>query len=241
MDDPHDALCYGKDSDDMVARRKEDAMEPRVSKNTMIFGMLLVFFGVLSLLQNFGVLGFLGALIWAVAFGAGGALFLYFFLKSDASWWASIPAGALLGLAMTIGAEELLPWLPDGFTGAIFLGMLSLGFLAIVLMNHSRWWALIPGGALFSVAATAAFSEVLPYQAVGGVFFLGLAATFAILALLRTNPGMRWMFVPAAVLGTMGMLLLMSAAHLAGVLWPLVLIGIGIALLFGSRQREIYR
>lgn len=216
-------------------------MEPRVSRNTMIIGILLVFFGVLSLLQNFGVPGFLSALVWAGAFGAGGAVFLYFFLKSDANWWASIPAGALLGIAMTIGAEELLPWLPDGFTGAIFLGMLSLGFLSIVLMNHARWWAIIPGGALLSVAATAAFSEVLPDQAVGGVLFLGLAATFAVLALLRATPGMRWMFVPAAVLGATGLLLLTSAAHLAGILWPLVLIGIGIALLFGSRRREIYR
>lgn len=216
-------------------------MEPRVSKNAMIVGILLVLFGVLSLLQNFGVLGFLSALMWAGAFGAGGAVFLYFFLKSDANWWASIPAGALLGIAMTIGAEELFPWLPGGFTGAIFLGVLSLGFLAIVLMNRSRWWAIIPGGALLSVAATAAFSEVLPDQAVGGVLFLGLAVTFVILALLRTSPGMRWMFVPAAVLGVMGLLLMTSAAHLAGFLWPLVLIGIGIALLFGNRHREIYR
>lgn len=216
-------------------------MEPRVSKNAMIVGILLVLFGVLSLLQNFGMLGFLSALMWAVAFGAGGAVFLYFFLKNDANWWASIPAGALLGIAMTIGAEELLPWLPDGFAGAIFLGMLSLGFFAIVLMNRSRWWAIIPGGALLSLAATAASSEALSDQAVGGVLFLGLAATFAILALLRATPGMRWMFVPAAVLGAMGLLLMTSAAHLAGFLWPLVLIGIGIALLFGSRHREIYR
>ncbi len=216
-------------------------MEPRVSKNAMIVGILLVFFGVLSLLQNIGVLSFLSALVWAVAFGAGGAVFLYFFLKNDANWWASIPAGALLGIAMTIGAEELLPWLPDGFTGAIFPGMLGLGFLAIVLMNRSRWWALIPGGALLSVAATAALSDMLPDQAVGGVLFLGLAATFAILALLRATSGMRWMFIPATVLGVMGVLLMTSAAHLAGVLWPLVLIGIGIALLFGNRHREIYR
>ena len=130
-------------------------MEKRSSKNAMIIGILLVLFGVLSLLQNLGMAGFVGVLVWGAAFGAGGAIFLYFFLKHDAYWWASIPAGALLGIAMTIGAEKLLPWLPDGIVGAIFLGMLGLGFLAIVLMNRSRWWAIIPGGALLSVAATA--------------------------------------------------------------------------------------
>jgi len=216
-------------------------METRSSKNAMIIGILLVLFGVLSLLQNLGMAGFVGVLVWGAAFGAGGAIFLYFFLKRDAYWWASIPAGALLGIAMTIGAEKLLPWLPDGIVGAIFLGMLGLGFLAIVLMNRSRWWAIIPGGALLSVAATAAFADVLPEAAVGGVLFLGLAATFAILALLRETPALRWMFVPAAVLGVMGVLLMTPAPHLIGFLGPLALIIIGIALLYGSRHREIYR
>jgi hypothetical protein len=112
-------------------------MEKRSSKNAMIIGILLVLFGVLSLLQNLGMAGFVGVLVWGAAFGAGGAIFLYFFLKHDAYWWASIPAGALLGIAMTIGAEKLLPWLPDGIVGSIFLAMLGLGFLAIVLMNRA--------------------------------------------------------------------------------------------------------
>jgi uncharacterized membrane protein len=49
------------------------------------------------------------------------------------------------------------------------------------------------------------------------------------------------MFVPAAVLGVMGVLLMTPAPHLIGFLGPLALIIIGIALLYGSRHREIYR
>ena len=62
-------------------------METRSSKNAMIIGILLVLFGVLSLLQNLGMAGFVGELVWGAAFGAGGAVFLYFFLKRDAYWW----------------------------------------------------------------------------------------------------------------------------------------------------------
>jgi hypothetical protein len=80
-----------------------------------------------------------------------------------------------------------------------------------------------------------------PEAAVGGVLFLGLAATFAILALLRETPALRGMFVPAAVPGVMGVLLMTPAPHLIGFLGPLALIIIGIALLYGRRHREIYR
>ena len=39
-------------------------METRSSKNAMIIGILLVLFGVLSLLQNLGMAGFVGELVW---------------------------------------------------------------------------------------------------------------------------------------------------------------------------------
>ena len=39
-------------------------METRSSKNAMIIGILLVLFGVLSLLQNLGMAGFVGVLVW---------------------------------------------------------------------------------------------------------------------------------------------------------------------------------
>ncbi|MGQ9828041.1 MAG: hypothetical protein ACUVSW_09255 [Roseiflexus sp.] len=142
---------------------------------------------------------------------------------------------------MTIGAEELLPWLPDSIVGSIFLAMLGLGFLAIVLMSRSRWWAIIPGGVLLSVAATVALSEVLPEGAAGSVLFPGLAATFAVLALMRETPALRWRFIPAAVPGVIGVLLMTPALHLIGFPGPLALIIIGIALLYGSRHREISR
>ncbi len=215
-------------------------MEPDVSKNAKIIGIVLVVLGALSLLQNFGLLGFVASLVWAAMFAVGGAVFLYFFFRNAAHWWAAIPAGALLGIAVTIGASEL-PWIPGGVVGSLFLGMLSLGFLAIYLTDHSRWWAVIPGGTLLSVAATAAMSEILPGEATGGVLFLGLAATFALLALLPGAPKLRWAFVPAAVLGVMGVLLMMSAVQLASILWPVLLIAAGIALLYRNRHREIYR
>lgn len=215
-------------------------MEPDVSKNAKIIGIVLVVLGALSLLQNFGLLGFVASLVWAAVFAVGGAVFLYLFLRNTAHWWAAIPAGALLGIAATIGASEL-PWIPGSVAGSLFLGMLSLGFLAIYLTDHAHWWAVIPGGTLLSVAATAAMSEVLPGEATGGVLFIGLALTFAVLALLPGAPKLRWAFVPAAVLGVMGVLLMMSAVQLAGAIWPLVLIAAGIALLYRNRHREIYR
>lgn len=215
-------------------------METRVSNNAKLIGIVLVVLGAFSLLQNFGMLGFASALVWAAIFGLGGIAFLYVFLRDKTHWWAVIPASTLLGIALTIVAD-MAPWIPGGLVGALFLGSLSLGFFAVYGMDHTRWWALIPGGTMLSVAATAFMSEFLPGEAVGGVLFLGLAATFALLALIQPAPNLRWAFIPAGVLGVMGLLLMLSAVQLAGVIWPLALIVLGLALLLRNRNREIYR
>ena len=59
----------------------------------------------------------------------------------------------------------------------------------------------------------------------GGVFFLGLGLTFAVVALLPTSAGrMAWAWIPAGVLALMGLLLMAAAGNLIGYLWPLVII-----------------
>lgn len=215
-------------------------MESRISDNKSVIGIILVALGALSLLQNFGMLGFMAELMWALLFAAGGATFAYLLLRNRENWWAAIPAGALFGIAATIGASSL-PWIPGGIVGAMFMTMLSLSFAVVYVMDRTRWWAIIPGGVLLSVAATAALSEFLPGEAAGGVLFLGMAATFLSLTILPGAPNLRWGFIPAAVLGVMGALLMMSAVQLAGIIWPLALIALGIGLIYRNRNREIYR
>ncbi len=192
-----------------------------------LWGLLLIGLGVLYLLQNFGVLQGLD-FIWPVVFALGGAAFLIVFFANRAYWWALIPGFTLLGLAATTGSQLLLSEFPGQWSGAIFLGAIGLSFWAVYLARRENWWAIIPGGVLLTLATTAAVSDRLKEVGTGGVFFLGLALTFALVFLFTR---MRWALIPAAALAVMGVLLIIGFENLINFIWPIVLILVGLFLI----------
>lgn len=199
----------------------------------VVFGAILVLCGVLFLLDNLGVLRGAGDLFWAVLFAAAGGAFLYRFATDRAHWWALIPGFTLLGLA----AVSALALLPLGDTGAIsgglFLASIGVAFWAIYLTRRDFWWALIPGGVLVTLAVVAAMGDKAQGELVGGIFFLGLAATFGGLYFLPTPQGQqKWAAIPAVILGIMGVALVAGAAVSMAYLLPAALIVIGLYLLW---------
>lgn len=169
--------------------------DPRV-----IIGTLLIVAGALGFLQAFGFLQNASDLFWGIVFLAAGAVFLFLFASGFASggWWAAFPGFVLAGIGVLI----LLPESLDNVGGGIFLGAIGLSFWTVYLTGRDRWWAIIPGGVLFTLAIV----SVLPEQFLGGadsggIFFLGLALTFLLVALLAN---MRWAYWPAGALGVFG-------------------------------------
>jgi hypothetical protein len=194
---------------------------------------VLIGLGVLFLLQNLGVLGILAAPIWTLAFVAGGATFLAVYIRKPANWWALIPAFALLGIAAMIALSTLFPGAVGPWLGALFLGALSLPFWLIYLTGHERWWAIIPGGVLMTLALVAGLAETAAGPDLGWLFFLGLGVTFGVLALAPTPAGhIRWALVPAVVMLAMALLVFATTESLFNMLWPLLLIAGGIALIW---------
>lgn len=210
------------------------------SKVHIIGGVLLIAAGILFLLQNFGVLT-IGAYVWPVLFGSGGLVFLYVFLTSRDNWWAIIPGLVLLSLAAVSALDQFAPQFDEDWGGAIFLGGIGLAFWMIYFVKREHWWAIIPGGVLFTLALVAGLSSV-PEDIEGGVFFLGLGLTFALLAFLPTPEGrMKWPLIPAGVLLVMGLLIAAAATELLNYLWPAAMILAGGYLLFratGFRQSD---
>jgi hypothetical protein len=139
-------------------------------------GVLLVALGALFLLQNFGFLGDIGNLIWVSLFGLGGLAFLWVFIANREQWWALIPGFALLGLAGTLFLSDLD--IAGGLIGGFFLGSIGMAFLIIYIIRREHWWAIIPAGALLTLALVATVSSSLPGEVGGSIFFFGLAATF---------------------------------------------------------------
>jgi hypothetical protein len=194
----------------------------------LAIGALLVALGVLFLLQNFGIFGSIGNFIWLVLFGAGGLAFLYVFAVNQEQWWAVIPGFVLLGLAALIGfGEQLGSWAPG-----LFLGSIGLAFWVIFFVRRDYWWALIPAGTLTTLAVVAVLADQIDGTAVGGVLFLGLAATFGLVYVLTGQESrQRWALIPAAILGILGVLLTLSLGGLINYVWALALIGVGVYLL----------
>ena len=200
--------------------------DPRI-----IIGTLLILAGGLGFLQAFGFLRDASDVFWGLVFLVAGGVFLFMFAGNFASggWWAAFPGFALAGLGVLI----LLPDSLDDIGGAVFLGALGLSFWAVYLTGRDRWWAIIPGGVLFTLAIVSALPEkLLGGTDSGGVFFLGLALTFLLVALLAN---MRWGYWPAAVLGVLGtFLFFQSQVYLLSYIAAAALILVGVFIVLRS-------
>lgn len=212
----------------------------------LFWGGLLVLLGFAFLFQNLGIFDVfsiipesLWTIFWISAFGSAGALFLVGLWLNQENWWMAIPGFTLLGLSGTIFFEEIVTGFPFG--GSIFLGSIGLGFVTVYVMNRENWWAIIPGGVLFTLAVVAGLDEVTGWEN-GGVFFLGLALTFALVALTPTDKGkMTWAWIPAGVLFALAVITTASLEGFIGILWPLVLVVLGGALLYRNYLRRSHR
>ena len=165
---------------------------------------------------------------------AGGLIFLYTFLTERTRyWWAVIPGFALLGLAALIFLDQFLPRIGETLGSMIFLGGIGLSFWVIYFQKRAHWWAMIPGGVMFTLALVTIVSYVFGGDWAGGVFFVGLGLTFGLLYLLPTPYGkMKWAIIPAAVLVVMGVLVTAATTGSLAGLGGAVLILVGLFVLF---------
>jgi hypothetical protein len=205
----------------------------------LFWGLVLVIGGVLLLLDTFGIFKG-GALFWTILSGAAGLLFLSLFVTNHDNWWALIPGIIFLALSATIGLNSFLPGFSDtNMGGTIILGGIALSFLLVYFAERMNWWAIIPAGVMTTIAIVAVLDTNTSSIASGGIFFLGLGITFALVAVLPTSVGqMRWAWIPAGILGLMGVLILIAAEDLINYIWPLALILAGIVLVVRSIRRK---
>lgn len=197
---------------------------------SIVIGLVLILAGGLFVLQTRGILDNVGDVFWGTMFLAAGALFLFTYFTG--SWWSVIPGCVLAGIGVLI----LLPESLERFGGAVFLGSIGLAFwLVYFTARMERWWALIPAGVLSTLAVVSFLPDMVGGVATGGIFFLGLALTFLLVALLAH---MRWAYYPAAALGGIGLLASLSAGDITNYVWALVLIIAGGYLIYRNFRRE---
>lgn len=189
----------------------------------LLFGVLLVLGGLLSLLDAMGVISNGGGIFWGLIFAAGGLIFLYMLINNRENWWAAFPAFTLLGLA----ASSFLPESLSPFDGLVFFAGISLAFWWVYFTDTQRWWAIIPAGVLLTLGIVSVVDNAASDIATGGLFFLGLGLTFILVAVLPGGNGRSWALIPGTVLLLFGALLGTPYSGITDYLWPAVLILLG--------------
>jgi hypothetical protein len=202
----------------------------------ILLGGGLMLIGLLLLLEKMHIISGAAGIFWGgILLAAGVGFGLVFLQRPQARWWAIIPAMALLGAGASAIAGSILPRALSELSGGFFLGALGIAFFIVYATDRSRWWGIIPGGVLLTLACIAVLqgAERVAGIASGSLFFLGLGLTFLLVAILPNPVGkMQWAYIPAAVLVVMGALLGSQAtAGLVGYIWPAVLILIGVVVL----------
>jgi hypothetical protein len=193
----------------------------------LIIGGLLILGGLLSLLDNFGVIRNAGDFFWGIIFGVGGLAFLYVYVTNRSNWWALIPAFTLLGLA----ASSLLSGPFESWSGLAFLGGLGLAFWMIYFTGSDRWWAIIPGGILITLGVISVLDNITGVET-GGVLFLGMGVTFLLVVFLPAPTNRSWAIFPAVALLLVGAFLGTPLAGLSDYVWPVALFIAGIYLIW---------
>jgi hypothetical protein len=205
----------------------------------IVLGALVVVAGVLLLLDTV-LPAQIPAVAWSIVLVGGSAAFGFAFVAYPAWWWAAIPAGALLGAASVPVME--LDSVGAQWTEVPFLTALGGGFWAVYLKDHRRWWAVIPGGVLLTLALMAGVTGAVGAAMTGAVFMFGLAVTFALVAALPTGRSRhRWAWIAAGVLAAAGIIVVLQSAELLMLLayaWPIAVIGGGAYLLVSAVRRR---
>ncbi len=204
-------------------------------KNTfwrIFLGVGLLLIGVVSFLQVMNVIELQGEW-WGYFFSGlfllGGLVFLSVLVSDRKQWWAAIPGFTLLGLGALIGVSQINDALAEFGAVFLFLGI-SLAFWVIFFLHREHWWAVIPGGVMLSLAALIGVSSFNENNGIvffngGGVFLLGLALTFVLVALLPAKEhNTRWAWIPAGVLGIVSLVAGFGGTEFGKFVWPAALI-----------------
>jgi hypothetical protein len=124
------------------------------------------------------------------------------------NWWALIPGGVMLFLALT---TLLVDTIGGEWVGAMFLLLIGLAFLAVYLNNQSRLWALIVAyvfGVLSIAPMLAAGDDIAAYF--GSVFLFAVALPF--FYLYFRSAANWWAIIPAGALTVVGVVATLAIA-----------------------------
>lgn len=201
-------------------------MESLSRKQGMVWGGLLIFFGVLGLIQTVIDLTDWG---WVALLTIAGLVVFAVYLTDRSDWTLLIPAYVMLAVAglvtlITLGV------LRDEFIATYVLTAIALPFLVVFGRDRGQWWALIPAYVLLAVGLMVGLigQAVLTDLLIPAYVMFAIAIPFVVV--YARNPRQWWALIPAGVMAVIGLSMLLAEAAVQYLL-PVALILAGILLL----------
>jgi hypothetical protein len=172
------------------------------TKQGVIWGGLLIIFGVIGLLDSLMDLSYW---VWVAAMGAMGVGVLAVYFADTSEWWPLIPAYILIALAAFIAMVEV-EILGEVLIAPMILTLIAIPFLVVYSRDRSQWWPLIPSYVLLLIAVMIALVETgLMMDAWIATFVLaGIGVPFLVVYLLNRQNW--WALIPAYVMFVIGLM-----------------------------------
>ena len=161
-----------------------------------------------------------------------------YLLDRSKNWWALIPGGVMLFLALVLLMADNVrgEWI-----GSMFLFMISFPFLIVYLNNReTNWWALIPGGVLLFLSLIVALSTSVDGEWIGALFLFGIALSFFVVYLNNRTRNW-WALIPAGVMFFLSLIVVLSTSVRGEWIGALFLFAVGLSFLvvyLNNRARQ---
>jgi hypothetical protein len=205
---------------------------PRTRRWALIPAYIMVVVGTIPLITD----QMRGELIGSFVMFAIALPFLVAFFWDRKHVWGLIVAfilaavGVIPLITITDFAGEVI--------GAFVLFSIALPFWAVLIFSRRNWWAAIPAGILTSIGATVLLMAFWDFNDTGlallnGLMNLGISATFFLVWLQRGTQPVEWAKYPAGAFLVFALITILFGSDM-NLYWPILLIGAGLLVLFGS-------
>jgi len=172
----------------------------------MVWGGLLILFGVMALVETYTDLT---VWTWVIILAAGGLGVFGVYLTDRSDWGLLIPAYVLWAVAGLLALIEL-NILRDEAIATYVLTAIALPFLVVFVLDRSRWWALIPAYVLLAVGVMVGLigSGVLDDLLIPAYIMFAVAIPFLVVYARDTKKW--WALIPGGFMGVLGLAFLIA-------------------------------
>lgn len=207
-------------------------MQTNIQKQNLIWGILLITFGVAALIESFTDITAWG---WVIILFAAGLFTLGVYWRERSNWAYLIPTYVLWSIAGLI-TLIFLNILVGEAIAVYVLSVIALPFVVGYLRHQDSWGLLIPAYVLFAVGIMVGLiglgwldDFLIPAYVMGAI-----AIPFFVVYI--RNPKNWWALIPGGIMGLMSIAFLLATPAVRFIV-PVVMVLAGIWILF----RQIYK